>query len=86
MKDPNDSGDSQEDYSGHTGFQSFENAATDVVLSMNFDCSGTRVVLCSADHKLRVYNVDETNEWTLIDQWRGHNAEILDASLLCFLR
>jgi len=60
------------------GFQSFENAAADIVLAASFNTSGTRVVLCSADHRIRVYNIGQDNAWTLADQWRGHDAEILD--------
>lgn len=62
------------------GFQSFENAAADAVLAANFNSAGTRIATCSADHRIRVYDIDETDEWTLIEQRRGHNAEIIDAS------
>lgn len=64
------------------GFQSFEHAAADIVLAASFNSSGTRVVLCSADHKLRVYKVDPFSAWNLMDQWRGHDAEVLDASII----
>ncbi len=62
------------------GFQSFEHAAADIVLAACFNYSGTRIVLCSADHKIRVYNIDPNDEYLLVDQWRGHDAEVLDAS------
>lgn len=64
------------------GFQSFEHAAADIVLAASFNSSGTRIVLCSADHKIRVYNIDEDNEYFLVDQWRGHDAEVLDVQWL----
>lgn len=68
-----------------SGFQSFEHAAADIVLAASFNVSGSRVVLCSADHRIRVYNIDQDNTWTLADQWRGHDAEILDVSgVLCW--
>ena len=63
------------------GFQSFEHAAADIVLAASFNPSGTRAVLCSADHKIRVYNIDGNDAWTLADVWRGHDAEVLDASV-----
>ena len=63
------------------GFQSFEHAAADIVLAASFNSSGTRIILCSADHKIRVYNVDQGDEYFLVDQWRGHDAEVLDASI-----
>ena len=64
------------------GFQSFEHAAADIVLAVSFNFSGTRIALCSADHKIRVYDIDGEDSWALIDIWRGHDAEILDARLM----
>ena len=61
------------------GFQSFEHAAADIVLAASFNSSGTRIALCSADHKIRIYDLDGEDSWILIDAWRGHDAEILDA-------
>lgn len=63
------------------GFQSFEHAAHDIMLAACFNPSGTRIILCSADHKIRVYNIHENDEYSLVDQWRGHDAEVLDASI-----
>ncbi len=64
------------------GFQSFEHAAADIVLAASFNSSGTRVALCSADHKIRVYDIDGEDSWILTDVWRGHDAEILDARVI----
>ena len=66
------------------GFQSFEHAAADIVLAASFNSSGTRIALCSADHKIRVYDIDGEDCWVLRDVWRGHDAEILDARLIYF--
>lgn len=60
------------------GFQSFEHAAADIVLAASFNAAGTRAALCSADHKIRVYSINAEKEWSLMDQFRGHDAEILD--------
>ena len=68
-----------------TGFQSFEHAAEDMVLAASFNDAGTRIVLCSADHKIRVYNIGAIDEYTIVDQWRGHDAEVLDASIVLLL-
>ena len=62
------------------GFRSFDHGAADVVLAAAFNSSGTRIGICSADHKIRIYNVEQDNSWTLMDQWRGHDGEVLDAS------
>ena len=67
------------------GFQSFEHAAADIVLAASFNSSGTRIILCSADHRIRVYNIDQSDEYFLVDQWRGHDAEVLDASIALLL-
>ena len=66
-------------------FQSFEHAAADIVLGAAFNFAGTRIILCSADHKIRVYNIDQNDEYFLVDQWRGHDAEVLDASIALLL-
>lgn len=63
------------------GFQSFEHAAADIVLAASFNAAGTRVVLCSADHKIRVYSISQDNVWTSLDQFRGHDAEVLDVRI-----
>lgn len=78
MSENNNSNDIE---GGKSGFQSFEHAAADIVLAAGFNPSGTRIVLCSADHKIRVYNIDQKDEYFLADQWRGHDAEVLDASI-----
>ncbi|KAL9130716.1 MAG: hypothetical protein Q9175_006953 [Cornicularia normoerica] len=65
-----------------SGFQSFEHAAQEIVLAASFNSSGTRIVLCSADHKIKVYNIDQDDEYFLVDQWRGHDAEVLDVQWL----
>lgn len=62
------------------GFQSFEHAAPLIVLAASFNFSGTRIILCSADHRIRVYNIEQNDDYFLVDQWRGHDAEVLDAS------
>ena len=69
-----------------SGFQSFEHAAADIVLAACFNSSGTRIILCSADHKIRVYDIDPSDEYVLVDQWRGHDAEVLDASIAFLLQ
>lgn len=77
MNDNNKTDDIEE---RKNGFRSFEHAAADIVLAASFNNSGTRIILCSADHKIRVYNIDQSDEYFLVDQWRGHDAEVLDAS------
>ena len=60
------------------GFQSFENVAADAVLSIHYNSTGTRFATGAADHKLRIYEVEDDGQSKLIDQWRAHDAEVLD--------
>lgn len=63
------------------GFKNFDHEPADVILAVAFNLSGTRIALGSADHKIRVYDVEQDETPTLVDQWRGHDAEVTDASL-----
>ena len=63
-----------------SGFRNFDNSAADVILAAEFNSSGSHLAVCAADHKIRVFAVGQGDAWNLIDQWRGHDAEILDAS------
>ena len=67
------------------GFQKFEHTATDTVLAASYNASGTKIALCSADHKIRVYSISADKKWTLLDQFRGHDAEILDVRNATFV-
>ncbi|KAL8694303.1 MAG: hypothetical protein Q9218_001008 [Villophora microphyllina] len=52
--------------SNKNGFQKFDHTATDVVLAAEFNPSGSHLVVCSADHKIRLFIV----RW--IDSSLGH--------------
>lgn len=71
------------DNSVEHGFKNFDHGAADIILAMAYNSSGTRLASGSADHRIRVYDLKQNDDWILIDQWRGHDAEILDASLTC---
>ena len=61
------------------GFLPLTHSDTEVVLCADVDRYGTRLVTVSADHRLRVFELDEASgEWELVDAWRGHNGMILD--------
>ena len=61
-----------------SGFTNVEHGANDIILAATFNHQGTRIALCSADHKIRVFDLSAKNDWHLIDQWRGHDAAVLD--------
>lgn len=66
-----------------TGWKSLKNMATfqhghhDLVLAVDFNFYGTRMVSASADHHLKVWDRKE-DSWSLIDSWKAHDAEIVD--------
>lgn len=62
------------------GFQGLAHNSNDVVLTAHFNDHGTRLVTGSADHRIRVFDLEES-KWTLTDLWRGHNGAILDVRL-----
>ena len=64
-----------------TGFQNFNNTTTDDILAIAYNNPGDMLAIASADHRLRVYAEIADRQWSLFDQWRGHDAEIIDASL-----
>ena len=43
----------------------------DIILDMSYDYYGQRLVTCSSDLKLKVYDYSEENEtWILNDSWK----------------
>ena len=67
-------------YSNKIGFQNFDNTPADDILAIAYNNPGDRLAIASADHRLRVYSEIADRQWSLFDQWRGHDAEIVDAS------
>lgn len=59
------------------GFQTFAHGHQDLVLAVDFNFYGTRMVTASSDHKLKVWDRKDEN-WILIDTWRAHDAEVVD--------
>jgi nucleoporin SEH1 len=66
------------------GYLTFEEGEGDVVLAVDFNHYGTRMVTASADHKLKVWDRKDDN-WALVDSWRSHDAEIVDVSSVLLL-
>jgi nucleoporin SEH1 len=58
-------------------FSTIEHGHQDLVLAVDFNFYGNRMVTASSDHKLKVWDKrDET--WTPLDTWRAHDAEVVD--------
>ena len=60
------------------GFVALAHGSSDLVLAAHFNFYGTRLVTGSADHRIRVFDLDERAGWQIVDAWRGHNGEVLD--------
>lgn len=51
----------------------------DLVLATSHNLYGNRRVTASSDHRLRVCDRnDKTGQWTVVDIWTAHNAEVTD--------
>jgi nucleoporin SEH1 len=58
-------------------FSNFEHGHHDLVLAVDFNFYGNRMVTASSDHRLKVW--DKKDEiWVPIDSWRAHDAEVVD--------
>lgn len=60
-------------------FQTFSHGHQDLVLAVDFNYFGTRMVTASSDHRLKVWDKKD-DAWTLIESWKAHDAEIVDVS------
>lgn len=58
-------------------FSTFDHEHTDLVLAVDFNFYGNRMVTASSDHRLKVWDKRDEN-WVLIDSWRAHDAEVVD--------
>ncbi|KAF2423817.1 WD40 repeat-like protein [Tothia fuscella] len=58
-------------------FGTVDNSHNDIVLAVDFDYYGDRMVTASSDHKLRVWD-RKGDDWALLDTWKAHEAEIVD--------
>ena len=67
-----------------SGFRSFKDTPSPRPLGLSLNVSGDRLAVALSDHRLRVCSrgKDLASEWELLDEWRAHDAEILDASLI----
>lgn len=62
-----------------TEFRRFDHGHQDLVLAVDYNFYGTRMVTASSDHRLKVWDRKD-DSWTLTDVWRAHDAEVTDVS------
>ncbi|KAI9327184.1 WD40-repeat-containing domain protein [Zopfochytrium polystomum] len=59
----------------------FDAGHEDLIHDVAYDFYGKRLVTCSSDQKLKVWDFnEESSAWTLSDAWRGHDGSILRVS------
>jgi nucleoporin SEH1 len=60
-------------------FQTFSHGHQDLVLAVDFNYFGTRMVTASSDHRLKIWDKKD-DAWSLVESWKAHDAEIVDVS------
>ncbi|KAH8709946.1 WD40-repeat-containing domain protein [Phaeosphaeriaceae sp. PMI808] len=58
-------------------FQTFAHGHQDLVLAVDFNYFGTRMVTAGSDHRIKVWDKKDES-WTLVENWKAHDAEIVD--------
>ncbi|KAI8931245.1 hypothetical protein NX059_011592 [Plenodomus lindquistii] len=64
-------------YAKMAAFQNFSHGHEDLVLAVDFNYFGTRMVTASSDHRLKVWDKKD-DSWSLVESWKAHDAEIVD--------
>ncbi|KAJ8116783.1 hypothetical protein OPT61_g1864 [Boeremia exigua] len=59
-------------------FTTFSHGHQDLVLAIDFNYFGTRMVTASSDHRLKIWDKKD-DSWSLVESWKAHDAEITDA-------
>ncbi|KAI1932250.1 hypothetical protein LOZ58_003343 [Ophidiomyces ophidiicola] len=61
------------------GFTEFELGHRDQVNAIKFNYYGNRILTASSDHRIKVWDQTDSG-WEVVDTWRAHDAEIIDAA------
>ncbi|ORX61842.1 WD40 repeat-like protein [Hesseltinella vesiculosa] len=65
-----------------TSLTRFDTGHEDLIHGVAYDYYGKRLVTCSSDQRLKVWDFTETQDaalWELNDAWKGHDASIMKA-------
>ena len=63
-------------------FHRFSHGHHDLVLAVDYNFYGNRMVTASSDHRLKVWDLKD-DHWVVTDVWRAHDAEITDVGYDC---
>lgn len=64
---------------GTNSFHHFSHGHQDLVLAVDYNFYGTRMVTASSDHRLKVWDRKDDG-WVVTDVWKAHDAEVTDVS------
>ena len=62
-------------------FHRFSHGHQDLVLAVDYNFYGTRMVTASSDHRLKVWDRRDDG-WSVTDVWVAHDAEVTDVRIL----
>jgi nucleoporin SEH1 len=60
----------------HSSTQVINSMHLDYVQKVSFDTYGRRMATCSGDRFVRVWDLTDTGEWTLVAQWQAHRGAV----------
>jgi len=66
-------------------FHRFSHGHQDLVLAVDYNFYGNRMVTASSDHKLKVWDRKDDG-WTVTDVWTAHDAEITEVGIIRLCR
>eukprot|EP00842_Homolaphlyctis_polyrhiza_P006279 jgi/Hompol1/6652/HPOL_005044-RA len=58
----------------------FDAGHDDLIHDIAYDYFGTKLVTCSSDHRIKVWEADQNFSWTLNDAWKAHDSSVVKAT------
>ncbi|TKA80519.1 hypothetical protein B0A49_00341 [Cryomyces minteri] len=65
-------------HSSAPAFRAFKHGHNDLVLSVDYNLYGKRLVTGSSDHCVKVWEMNDDGTWAALDTWKAHDAEVVD--------
>ncbi|KXS17004.1 WD40 repeat-like protein [Gonapodya prolifera JEL478] len=58
----------------------FDAQHDDLIHDIAYDYYGKRMATCASDHRIKVWDMDDTGKWILNDSWKAHDGSVLRVS------